>query len=61
VGKDATSRYVGGRTLKWLKVKQPKYREVERDFYKTWNGASTRRREPSGGIEILVNTPAALV
>jgi hypothetical protein len=25
---------VGGRTLKWLKVKQPKYREVERRFYK---------------------------
>ena len=26
--------YVSGRTLKWLKVKQPKYREVERGFYK---------------------------
>jgi ATP-dependent DNA ligase len=27
VAKDPTSPYVGGRTLKWLKVKQPKYRE----------------------------------
>jgi hypothetical protein len=26
--------YMGGRTLKWLKVKQPKYREQERGFYK---------------------------
>jgi hypothetical protein len=26
--------YVGGRTLKWLKVKIPKYREQERGFYK---------------------------
>ena len=34
VAKDATSPYVGGRTLKWLKVKQPKYREVERGIYK---------------------------
>jgi hypothetical protein len=25
-----TSPYGGGRTLKWLKVKQPKYREGER-------------------------------
>jgi bifunctional non-homologous end joining protein LigD len=34
VAKDETSSYVPGRTLKWLKVKQPKYREVERGFYK---------------------------
>jgi len=34
VAKDPTAPYVGGRTLKWLKVKQPKYREVERGFYK---------------------------
>jgi len=34
VGKDPESPYVGGRTLKWLKVKQPKYREEERGFYK---------------------------
>ena len=34
VGKDPESHYVGGRTLKWLKVKQPKYREEERGFYK---------------------------
>ena len=34
VAKDAASPYVGGRTLKWLKVKQPKYREKERGFYK---------------------------
>lgn len=26
-GKDPESPYVGGRTLKWLKVKQPHYRE----------------------------------
>ena len=29
VAKDPESPYVGGRTLKWLKVKQPKYREGE--------------------------------
>lgn len=34
VAKDLSSPYVGRRTLKWLKVKQPKYREVERGFYK---------------------------
>jgi len=28
------SPYVGGHTLKWLKVKMPKYREEERGFYK---------------------------
>ena len=32
VAKDETSPYVGGRTLKWLKVKQPKYREGERGW-----------------------------
>ena len=32
--KDPESPYVGGRTLKWVKVKQPKYREGERGFYK---------------------------
>jgi len=30
VAKHPESPYVGGRTLKWLKVKQPKYREGER-------------------------------
>jgi bifunctional non-homologous end joining protein LigD len=34
VAKDPESPYMGGRTLKWLKVKVPKYREVERGFYK---------------------------
>jgi bifunctional non-homologous end joining protein LigD len=32
VGKDEASPYVGGRTLKWLKVKQPRYREAERGW-----------------------------
>jgi bifunctional non-homologous end joining protein LigD len=32
VAKDPASPYVGGRTLKWLKVKQPKYREGERGW-----------------------------
>lgn len=32
--KDPESPYMAGRTLKWLKVKQPKYREQERGFYK---------------------------
>jgi bifunctional non-homologous end joining protein LigD len=45
VAKDPQSRYVGGRTLKWLKVKQPKYREVERGFYK--------RRHPRRTIATL--------
>jgi hypothetical protein len=34
VAKDPTSPYVGGRTLKWLKVKQRDYRVKERGFYK---------------------------
>jgi bifunctional non-homologous end joining protein LigD len=32
VAKDSSSPYVGGRTLKWLKVKQPHYREGERGW-----------------------------
>ena len=32
VAKDPESPYVGGRTLKWLKVKQPRYREGERGW-----------------------------
>jgi bifunctional non-homologous end joining protein LigD len=32
VGKDPESPYVVGRTLKWLKVKQPHYREGERGW-----------------------------
>jgi bifunctional non-homologous end joining protein LigD len=34
VGKDPESPYVGGPTSKWLKVKQPKYRESERGVYR---------------------------
>ena len=34
VGRPRSSSQVGGRTLKWLKVKVPKYREEERGFYK---------------------------
>jgi bifunctional non-homologous end joining protein LigD len=34
VAKDPTSPYVGGRTLRWLKVKIPKYRVAARGFYK---------------------------
>jgi ATP-dependent DNA ligase len=32
VAKDPQSPYVGGRTLKWLKVKQPNYRVEERGW-----------------------------
>ena len=32
VAKDPESPYVGGRTLRWLKVKQPHYRESERGW-----------------------------
>jgi len=32
VAKDPASPYVGGRTLKWLKVKQPNYRAGERGW-----------------------------
>jgi bifunctional non-homologous end joining protein LigD len=32
VAKDPASPYVGGRTLSWLKVKQPRYREMERGW-----------------------------
>ena len=34
VAKDPKSPYVGGRTLKWLEVKQAKYPKEERGFYK---------------------------
>ena len=34
VAKDPESPYVGGRSLKWFKVTQPRYREVERGLYK---------------------------
>ena len=34
VAKDPESRYVPGRTLKWLKVKQKDYRVEERGFYR---------------------------
>lgn len=34
VAKDSESAYVGGRSLKWIKVKQSKYREGERGFSK---------------------------
>jgi ATP-dependent DNA ligase len=30
VAKDPDAPYVGGRTLNWLRVKVPKYREEER-------------------------------
>jgi len=33
VVKDPESRYVPGRTLKWLKVKQKDYRKEARGFY----------------------------
>jgi ATP-dependent DNA ligase len=32
VAKDPASSYVGGRTLKWLKVKQQDYRVAERGW-----------------------------
>ena len=34
VAKDPESRYAGGRSLRWLKLKQPNYREEERGFSK---------------------------
>jgi ATP-dependent DNA ligase len=34
VAKDPDAPYVGGRKLKWLKVKQRDYRVEERGFYK---------------------------
>jgi ATP-dependent DNA ligase len=34
VAKDQASPYVGERSLPWLKVKQPRYREVERGWYR---------------------------
>ena len=35
VAKDPESKYVGGRTLKWLKVKQLYYHESERGWEPT--------------------------
>jgi len=34
VAKDPESRYIPGRTLSWLKVKQKDYRKEERGFYR---------------------------
>ena len=34
VAKDPESKYVPGRTLKWLKVKQKDYRKEARGFYR---------------------------
>jgi bifunctional non-homologous end joining protein LigD len=34
VAKDPESRYIPGRTLAWLKVKQKDYRKEERGFYR---------------------------
>jgi len=34
LAKDPESKYVAGRSLKWLKVKVPEYRVTERGFYK---------------------------
>jgi len=39
VAKDPESPYVGGRTLRWLKVKQPYYREGERGWEPKRSGA----------------------
>jgi hypothetical protein len=37
MAKDPTSPYVGKRTLKWLKVKQPDYREGARGWSRRVN------------------------
>jgi bifunctional non-homologous end joining protein LigD len=42
VAKDPQSPYVGGRTLKWLKVKQPDYREGERGWERQQNTLAPR-------------------
>jgi ATP-dependent DNA ligase len=34
VAKDPESRYIPGRSLSWLKVKQKDYRKEERGFYR---------------------------
>ena len=44
VAKDPQSRYVGGRTLKWLKVKVPKYCEAERGWQVTADRPLRRAR-----------------
>ena len=43
VGKDPASPYKGGRTLAWLKVKIPNYREGERG----WEARETRYQSPN--------------
>jgi hypothetical protein len=44
VAKDPASLYVGGRTLKWLKVKQRDYRVEERGWDSRNKSESTRSR-----------------
>jgi hypothetical protein len=63
VAKDPESKYVGGRTLRWLKVKVPEYRVEERGFYKPW-ARSTRRSLMvralflSAGLVVTLTPPA---
>jgi hypothetical protein len=54
VAKDPESRYVPGRTLKWLKIKQKDYRVEERGFYdpgrrETIARINANRLRPIGG------------
>jgi hypothetical protein len=52
VAKDPESRYVGGRSLWWLGVKQPQYREIER-------GNSTSRSWTEQGTAGTIAVPRA--
>jgi ATP-dependent DNA ligase len=59
VAKDPASSYVGGHTLKWLKVKQAKYREGERGWEaKKWTRARALAHSCAVGYDSPPCSPA---
>jgi len=56
VAKNPESRYVPGRTLAWLKVKQPHYREGERG----WAPKQKPWPVPRRGCTVALSSPVPL-
>ncbi len=50
VAKDLASPYVGGRTLKWLKVKQSRYPKASAGGRRGLHGLTALDREPDGSV-----------
>lgn len=65
VAKDPASPYVGGRSLKWLKVKVPKYREGWRGWERSSDdleptGRYRTHHERREGLDARVCCPSCL-